>query len=81
MGTLRAISREIIGLFVDDGSLALALVLWCAGTGAAVMLLPGLPVAFSAALLLAGCCGILLVNVLRAARTRRAAAGPSASRC
>lgn len=74
MGTLRAILHEIIGLFVDDESLALALVLWCAGIGAAVLLAPGLPVALAAALLLVGCVGILLVNVLRAARRRRTAA-------
>ena len=75
MGTLRAILHEIIGLFVDDESLALALVLWCAGIGAAVLLVPGLPVALAAALLLSGCVGILLLNVLRAARKRRTATG------
>lgn len=74
MGTLRATLHEIVGLFVDDESLALALVLWCAGIGAAVLLVPGLPVALSAVLLLAGCVGILLVNVVRAARKRRTAA-------
>lgn len=74
MGTLRAILAEIIGLFVDDESLALPLVLWCGGIGAAVLLLPGLPVPFAAALLLAGCVGILLTNVMRAARKRRSAA-------
>jgi hypothetical protein len=74
MGTLRAILHEIVGLFVDDGSLALALVLWCAGIGAALVLARGLPVALAAALLLAGCAGILLANVTRAARRRRAAA-------
>ncbi|PWS35354.1 hypothetical protein DFH01_17135 [Falsiroseomonas bella] len=75
MGTIRAILHDIVGLFVDDGSLALALVLLCAGIGAAVLLVPGLPVALAVALLLAGCVGILLLNVLRAARKRRTAAG------
>jgi hypothetical protein len=74
MGTLRAILHEIIGLFVDDESLALALVLWCAGIGAAVLLVPGMPVPLAAVLLLAGCVVILLLNVLRAARKRRTAA-------
>lgn len=74
MGTLRAIVAEVIGLFVDDGSLALALVLWCAGIGVAVLLVPGVPAPLAASLLLAGCVGILLVNVLRAARKRRSAA-------
>jgi len=70
MVTLRAILAEIIGLFVDDGSLALAIVLWCAGVGAVVILMPGLPAALMPALLLAGCIGILLVNVVSAARSR-----------
>lgn len=74
MGTLRAILHEIVGLFVDDESLALALVLWCAGIGTAVLLVPGLPVALAAALLLGGCVGILLLNVVRAAKKRRSAA-------
>jgi Flp pilus assembly protein TadB len=73
MGTLRAILHEIIGLFVDDESLALALVLGCAGIGAAMVLVPGLPVPLAAALLLAGCVVILLLNVLHAARRRRTA--------
>jgi Flp pilus assembly protein TadB len=74
MRTLRAILAEILGLFVDDGSLALALVLWCAGVGVAVIVVPGLPGPLAAAALLVGSVGILLVNVLRAARKRRSAA-------
>lgn len=73
MGTLRAILAEIAGLFVDDGSLALALVVWCAAIGVVVVAAPGLPVAITAALLLGGCIAILLANVVRAARRRRAA--------
>ncbi|WP_051212320.1 hypothetical protein [Rubritepida flocculans] len=71
MGMLRAILHEIVGLFVDDEALALALLLWCAAIGAAVLLLPGLPVPLAAALLLAGCLAILLGTVARAARRRR----------
>jgi len=74
MATLRAILAEIVGLFVDDGSLALALVLWCAGMGVTVVLVPGLPVSLLAVVLLAGCVGILLINVAHAARKRRLAA-------
>lgn len=70
MGTLRAILHEIIGLFVDDEALALALLLWCAAIGAALLLLPGMPAPVAAALLLAGCVAILLGNVARAARRR-----------
>lgn len=73
METLRAILAEIVGLFVDDGALALALVLWCAGVGVAVLAAPGLSMPVAAAMLLAGCVCILLSNVLLAARKRRAA--------
>lgn len=73
MATLRAILAEIVGLFVDDGSLALALVLWCGGVGAAVLVVPGLPAPLAGAALLAGCVGILLANVVHAARKRRPA--------
>ena len=70
MQGIRVVFAEIIGLFVDDGSLAIALVIWCAVIGAIVMFAPGLPVAVPAAALLAGCVSILLVNVIRAARKR-----------
>lgn len=73
MNALRTILAEIVGLFVDDGSLALALVLWCAGVGAAILVVPALPAPLAALGLLAGCVGILLLNVLRAARQRRSA--------
>lgn len=73
MGTLRAILHEIIGLFVDDGSLALALVVWCALVGLLVLAVSGVPMAAAGAALLAGCVAILLVNVVTAARKRRVA--------
>jgi hypothetical protein len=73
MATLRAIMAELVGLFVDDGALALALVLWCGGVGLTVLLVPALPGPLAAAALVAGCVGILLANVLRAARKRRSA--------
>jgi len=74
MGTLRAILTELVGLFVDDGSLALALVLWCAAVGVMVLSASAVPIPLAAVALLAGCVAILLVNVVRAARTRRAVA-------
>ena len=37
MGTFKAITAEIIHLFVDDGSLALALVAWCGAIDLATM--------------------------------------------
>lgn len=70
MRLLRTILAEIIGLFVDDGSLALALVLWCAGVGLAPLAMPGVPVSALAGALLVGCVAILLVNVVLAARKR-----------
>ncbi|BDG71595.1 hypothetical protein [Roseomonas fluvialis] len=73
MGTLRAILHEIVGLFVDDGSLALALVVWCALVGLVMLAVPGVTMAAAGAALLAGCIAILLVNVVTAARKRRGA--------
>lgn len=75
MGTLRAVLAEIVHLFVDDGSLALALVVWCAALGAAVLGLPGLLPGAGPALFL-GCAAILLDNVVRAARAYADAAVP-----
>jgi len=72
MGTLRAILHEIIGLFVDDGSLALALVVWCALVGLLMLTVSGVTMAAAGAALLTGCVAILLVNVVTAARKRRA---------
>lgn len=69
---MRRILAELLGLFVDDGALALGLVLWCAAVGLAVALLPALPGAAAGAGLLAGCLAILLANVRRAARRPRA---------
>ena len=69
MITLRAVLAEIVHLFVDDGSLALALVTWCAVIGLAGLALPTLLPAFGPALFL-GCAAILLVNVVLATRAR-----------
>ena len=67
MNMLTAVMRELFGLFVDDGALAL-------GVGAIVLLaalstvlIPDRPLATGAILLL-GCLGVLLMNVARAAR-------------
>lgn len=66
-----AAGRELVGLFVDDGSLALALIVWVAAAG---LLLPYLPAGAQWAapiLFLAGCLAILAENVGRAARRSR----------
>lgn len=71
MGTLQAIFGELLGLFVDDGSLAVALLVWCAAVGAAMKLAPGLPAAGTGVALLFGSVTILLVNVGRTAKLRK----------
>jgi hypothetical protein len=67
MTTLAAIFRELAGLFVDDGSLALAIVAVVVLAGISATLIPDLPLATGGILLL-GCLGVLFENVARAAR-------------
>ena len=69
--TIVASAREVIGLFVDDGSLTASLLIWIALVAIVVPML-SLPSGWKAPLLLLGCLAILVENVLRAAR--RAAA-------
>ncbi len=71
MTSLRTIWSEFIGLFVDDGSLAAAALIWL---GAAWLLLPRLPLppAVPPILLFAGLAAILLESALRRARQGRA---------
>jgi hypothetical protein len=54
--------RKLGRLFVDDGSLAMALILWCVGAG---LVLPRFAAqsSWSAPLFALGCLLILLVNV------------------
>jgi hypothetical protein len=74
MRTIRAFLAEIIGLFVDDGSLALGLLLWCAAIGISTSLVPSLkPV--GAPIWSVGCALILLGAVLRSARPQSHPAG------
>jgi len=69
MGWVRAAIRELIALFVDDGSLAIAVLVWVA---VVVLIFPAasLDRGWLAVLLFAGLALILLENVLRAARRR-----------
>jgi hypothetical protein len=62
--------RELLGLFVDDGSLALALLAWTAVAGLALPRL-GLPAGLAAPVLFLGYLAILLENLARTARRRR----------
>lgn len=61
--------REVLGLFVDDSSLAAALIAWIIVVALAVRGL-GLDRTWGAPILAVGCLAILLVNV-RAAANRR----------
>jgi len=64
---MRAVFSEIVGLFVDDGFLAVGLLAWCAAIGLACRLIPTLAPA-GAPLLAGGCALVLLATVRRAAR-------------
>ena len=67
MNMLIAVLRELIGLFVDDGSLALMILAVVMLAGILATLMPDLHLA-AGALLLFGCLCVLLANVARAAR-------------
>jgi hypothetical protein len=67
MNIVRLAVREFIGMFVDDGNLALLALLLIAAITAAVKFL-ALPPLFGGVLLLIGCLAILLQSVRRAAR-------------
>jgi len=58
---------EFVGMFVDDGNLALLALVLVAAVAAAVKLL-ALPPLLGGVLLLVGCLAILLQSVRRAAR-------------
>jgi hypothetical protein len=67
MNMLRAVAHELIGLFVDDGALAVAIlgVVILAAVSAATA--PDRPLVTGAILLL-GCLAVLSISVARAAR-------------
>ena len=67
MNMLIAVLRELIGLFVDDGSLALMILAVVILAGVFVSLAPDLQLA-AGAVLLFGCLGVLVANVARAVR-------------
>ena len=68
---LGVLLRALVGLFVDDGALALEVVIVVAAAAASATLVPDLPLATGGILLL-GCLGVLLANVARAgAYTRK----------
>jgi len=67
VNTLANLLREIAGLFVDDGALALAIIAIVAVAGIAATLMPGVPLA-AGAILLFGCLGVLFSNAVRSGR-------------
>ena len=70
MRWLRSIAREVIGLFVDDGSFAIAILAWLA-LAAAVLPRAGLWTRGAGPVLFAGLAAILVASVLRYSRRRR----------
>ena len=68
MSTVTALLRDVAGLFVDDGSLALAILGVVVTAAIVAALVPTVPLVTGATLLL-GCVGVLLVNVMCARRT------------
>ncbi len=67
MKAVVSVFRELAGLFVDDGLLALAILAVIALAGIFSTLMPDIPLA-AGAILLFGCLGALLANVARAAQ-------------
>jgi hypothetical protein len=70
MAWITASLRELVGLFVDDGSLAVTALLWLAICGLGLPLL-GVDGPWRGAALFAGLAVILAENALRAARRNR----------
>jgi hypothetical protein len=71
VGALKTILRELVGLFIDDGSLAAGAVIWAAVCGWGLPML-GVGPRAEAALLVLGLGALLMENTLRAAgRPRR----------
>ncbi len=67
MNALVTVFRELTGLFVDDGSLALSILAVVVFAGVLAILMPEFPLA-AGAILLFGCLRVLLANVTRAAQ-------------
>ena len=67
MSSLGAILKELWGLFVDDGSLALALIAWVAICAVGLPRLP-VPALWDGPVLFLGCVVILVFTVVRAGR-------------
>ena len=69
MNSLFVVLRELAGLFIDDGSLALEILGIVVLAGVSSFLLPDMPLA-AGSILLFGCVGTLFVNVTTMGRPR-----------
>jgi hypothetical protein len=69
MNSLIAVLRELAGLFVDDGSLALQILGVIVLASASSILLPDIPLT-AGIILLFGCLGALFVNVTKIGRSK-----------
>jgi len=67
MRWINSVAREILGLFVDDGSFALAILIWLA---LSILILPRIvaEVAWTGPMLFTGFALILIQSALRTAR-------------
>jgi hypothetical protein len=65
MTILATAFRMLVGLFVDDGSLALAIIVIVLLSSVIANLIPDMPLA-AGAVLLVGCLGVLFANVMKA---------------
>jgi hypothetical protein len=70
MSALVSVLRQFVGLFVEDGWLALAILCIVALAGVVALLAPRLSLV-AGVILLFGCLGVLVANVIRAARHER----------
>ena len=67
MSALAALCREVFGLFVEDGALALAIVAVVAAAAFIAWLVPYQSLLIGGILVL-GCLGVLFINVMQAGR-------------
>jgi hypothetical protein len=65
MNILRGVVRGLVGLFVDDGWLAVEIVVVFVLATISATLIPGAPL-LTGGILILGCLGVLLANVARA---------------
>ena len=67
MNILVTASQTLVGLFVDDGSLAIAILMIVLVSWIFSILMPDMPLV-AGAILLVGCLAVLFANVMKAAQ-------------